>query len=212
MDINLIFIFGGIILILFIIIIILIKQIKSKNINIDVAEKELRNIFEMYEFSKRELDRCKEQIKIYEKKDEEIKEITFNKNKKIKVNPIYRGKRALVGDYIDSSSALTQKILKSFGMTVDVVRSSDDIIDKIEHGYKCDIIFTNNIYKKGPRGPEMLEKLRDIDGFNIPVVIHTISNNERNYFVNICGFDEYVVKPLSQEKIKPILDKFLGSR
>ena len=97
-------------------------------------------------------------------------------------------------------------------MTVDIVRSSEDIIDKIKHGYKCDIIFTNNIYKKGPKGPEMLSKLRDIEGFNIPVVIHTISDNERYYFIDVCGFDEYVVKPLSQEKIKPILDKFLGSR
>ena len=78
--------------------------------------------------------------------------------------------------------------------------------------HKCDIIFTNNIYKKGPKGPEMLSKLWDIEGFNIPVVIHTISDNERYYFIDVCGFDEYVVKPLSQEKIKPILDKFLGSR
>lgn len=206
------FIFSGIILLLIIVIITLIQKIKSKNLTIEVTKTELKTIFERYEFSQRELDRCKEQIKIYEKKDEEVKEITFTKNKKIKVNPIYKGKRALIGDYIDYSSETTSKILKSFGMTVDIVRSSEDIIDKIKHGYKCDIIFTNNIYKKGPKGPEMLSKLRDIEGFNIPVVIHTISDNERYYFIDVCGFDEYVVKPLSQEKIKPILDKFLGSR
>ena len=175
------FIFSGIILLLVIVIITLIQKIKSKNLTIEVTETELKTIFERYEFSKRELDRCKEQIKIYEKKDEEVKEITFTKNKKIKVNPIYKGKRALIGDYIDYSSETTSKILKSFGMTVDIVRSSEDIIDKIKHGYKCDIIFTNNIYKKGPKGPEMLSKLRDIEGFNIPVVIHTISDNERYY-------------------------------
>ena len=85
------FIFGGIILLLVIVIITLIQKIKSKNLTIEVTETELKTIFERYEFSQRELDRCKEQIKIYEKKDEEVKEITFTKNKKIKVSSCHCG-------------------------------------------------------------------------------------------------------------------------
>lgn len=138
--------------------------------------------------------------------------IKLSTNRRIKVNPIYRGKRALVGDYNELSSENTIKILKSLGITVDIVRTGDDIVDKIKHGYKCDIIFTNNIYKEGSDGPNTLYKLKEIDGFNIPVVIHTISENERHYFVDVCEFNDYIVKPLTQEKVKPILDKFLSSR
>lgn len=103
-------------------------------------------------------------------------------------------------------------ILKSYGITVDIVRTGNDIIEKIKHGYKCDLIFTNNIYKNGYNGVNTLNELRKIKDFNIPVIVHTRSENERQYFVNVCGFDEYIVKPLNQENIEPILKKFLGGR
>ena len=57
-----------------------------------------------------------------------------------------------------------------------------------------------------------LAELKRIEGFNIPVVLHTISKNKRDYFINEIGFDEYIEKPITQEKIKPILEKILLDR
>lgn len=212
MDTNLIYVLGGIIVILIIVIIYLISELKEKDIEYDTLQDDYNGWKDKFEFAQREVKRCHEQIKIYEKREEEVSSLKIFYNKKVKVNPIYKGKRALIGDYMDDSSEITAGVLRSYGLIVDVVRSGEDIIDKIKHGYKCDIIFTNNVYKKGPDGPNTLDELKEIEGFDIPVVIHTVSDNKRNHFINGCGFDEYVVKPLDQEKIKPILDKFLGSR
>ena len=88
----------------------------------------------------------------------------------------------------------------------------DKEVDKIKHGYECDVIFTNNVYKHGGSGSATLYELKQIKDFDIPVVIHTISENERNHFIDDCGFDEYIVKPLNQEKVKPVLDKLFNSR
>lgn len=183
-----------------------LSKIKS---NYSILKKKHDSLCEDNGYNQREMNRMQEQIRLYEKKEEKIPEIIIC-NEKVKKNPIYKGKRALVGDYVDLSYRNTISILKSFGMTVDVVHKGTDIVDKIKHGYTCDIIFTNNIYKEGYDGPTTLNKLREIEGFNIPVVIHTISENERHKFINILGFDEYVVKPLTQKNTKPILDKFLS--
>ncbi len=185
-----------------------VSKLKS---NYNILKKNQDTLCEDNSYNQREIDRMQEQIRLYEKKEEDIPEIKIC-NKKVKKNPIYKGKRVLVGDYVDLSYRNTISILRSFGMTVDVVHKGTDIVDKIKHGYKCDIIFTNNIYQEGYDGPTTLDKLKEIEGFNTPVVIHTITDGSRRKFVDFYGFDEYVVKPLTQENTKPILDKFLSKK
>lgn len=206
-----IFILSSIIVFLIIVIIILFKKIYYVNIKYNTLFNDYNEWRGELTFTKNELKRCQEQIRVYEKKEEKIPTIKFN-NKRIKKKPIYKGKRVLVGDYYEWSSENTMNILKSYGITVDIVRTGNDIIEKIKHGYKCDLIFTNNIYKNGYNGVNTLNELRKIKDFNIPVIVHTKSENERQYFVKVCGFDEYIVKPLNQENIEPILKKFLGGR
>ncbi len=206
-----IFILSSIIVFLIIVIIILFKKIYYVNIKYNTLFNDYNEWRGELTFTKNELKRCREQIRVYEKKEEKIPTIKIN-NKRIKKKSIYKGKRVLVGDYYEWSSENTMNILKNYGITVDIVRTGNDIIEKIKHGYKCDLIFTNNIYKNGYNGVNTLNELRKIKDFNIPVIVHTRSENERQYFVNVCGFDEYIVKPLNQENIEPILKKFLGGR
>lgn len=209
--IKIVVILVGLILIVSATLFFFIKKVLKIQTSYENLKKEYAQLKDNEDYKQREFDRMKNQIEMYEKKEENIPEIKIS-NKKIKKNPIYKGKRALVGDYTDLSYKNTVSILKSFGMTVDVVHKGTDIVDKIKHGYTCDIIFTNNIYKEGYDGPTTLDNLREIEGFDIPVVIHTISKNERHRFIGILGFDEYVVKPLTQENTKPILDKFLSKK
>lgn len=53
----------------------------------------------------------------------------------------------------------------------DIVKTASDLYDKVNL-YKYDIIFTNNIYQHDITGPELLQKLRKLDVFNTPIVIH----------------------------------------
>lgn len=126
----------------------------------------------------------------------------------IKKEPIYEGKKAIIGDYLACSSDNTKNVLKSLGFTVDVVPSSKELIETIKYGEHYDIIFSNNIYRDGT-GPECLQELKKIKGFSTPVVIHTITKDARKQFVEGIGFDEYIEKPITQENIKPILKKLL---
>ncbi len=177
------------------------KQIKSLKKQLDFLKDELN-------YTKNEIKRNKKQIALLENRELKTKTVTINSKKRLK-NNIYKGKRALVGDYQIDMLNHTVNVLKSFGILVDVVSSGNDIVEKIKHGYKCDIIFTNNYYEFGFSGLKTLRELKKLPGFNIPVVIHTVSSQKRAYFIDYCGFDEYVLKPLNQDKIKPILDKFL---
>lgn len=94
------------------------------------------------------------------------------------------------------------------GWQSNIVKNANDLYDKVTL-YKYDIIFTNNIYQNGITGPELLQKLRKIDGFNSPVVIHTISTGKREYFIDTVGFDEYLEKPVQIPELEKVLKKFL---
>lgn len=129
--------------------------------------------------------------------------------------PIFKNKKALIGNYDYFSSEQTKMILQSFGMNVDIVQTGLEIIERIQNGYNYDIIFTNRIYQDGIYGEELLQELKKIKNFNIPIVIHTITDNSRNFFIDVVGFDEYIVKPIfasdknKVQEIANILQKLL---
>lgn len=56
-------------------------------------------------------------------------------------------------------------------------------------------------------GPETLMRLREIDNFNIPVIVLTVSKGKRDMFVNGYGFNEYMEKLLTQDKVMETLPK-----
>lgn len=124
------------------------------------------------------------------------------------MNKKYKGKKILIGDYVEISSEYTKRVLEKFGLEVEIVKSGNEILERVKQK-EYDLIFTNHIYKEGPDGVKTLFALKNIENFKTPVIVHTISENQSDYFINNCGFDEYVVKPIEYDVIKPILDKFL---
>lgn len=105
----------------------------------------------------------------------------------LKSEPIYAGKKALIGDYFKDSYTNTKRVLESLGFDVTVALSGTEIVKRVKDGEKYDIIFSNNIYRNGT-GQECLKELKQIEGFNTPVVIHTLTENKRDYFVNEIRF------------------------
>lgn len=148
----------------------------------------------------------KEMLNKYEEEEYERLGCFKTANGDLKKNPIYKGKRALIGDYMLTSYNNTKKVLQSLGFTVDIEKRKDDVIDRISYGNNYDIIFSNNVYPDGT-GPELLKELRSYEGFSTPIVIHTVSKNEKKYFVDNLGFNGYIEKPVTPEKLIPILQK-----
>ena len=152
-------------------------------------------------------DKCSFYIEEYNA----LKNKIINENEKSPKNKDkkYNGKTALIGDNLKASYSNTKAVLEELGFTVDIAESSNYLVNKIKYGEKYDIIFSNNIYRDGT-GPECLEKLREIKGFSIPIVIHTITKDARKHFVNEVGFDDYIVKPVTKDALVPVLEKIFN--
>ena len=165
---------------------------------------------ELYEIYKKEIDRLKEQIHDLEKK--ETKELKLEPSEvwsdTMEYNGIYEGKTALIGNYDNFSAEMTRKMLRNFGLSVERVRTSTDLYEKTKINH-YDIIFTNNIYQHDINGPDLLKKLRELDGFDTPVLVHTISTGQRKHFIDDLGFDEYLEKPIQIPELEKVLKKFL---
>ena len=115
-------------------------------------------------------------------------------NGKIFSIDIFKGKKALVGDYFSFSYANTKMVLQSLGMKVVIEETMNGVKERILKGEQFDVIFTNNIYRSGT-GSQLLKELKGIEGFNIPIIIHTISEKPIQYFLNL-GFDGCLKKPI----------------
>lgn len=145
-------------------------------------------------------------IEDYKKVDEK----TYNTpNGVIKKLDTFKGKRALVGDYSQASFFNTEMVLDSLGFEIVNEKSCNNMYDRLKNGEKYDVIFTNNIYNDGT-GPELVKKLKQLDGFNIPVIIHTISEMPVDYFLNM-GFDGCLKKPIKQDETIEVLNKLFLS-
>lgn len=120
---------------------------------------------------------------------------------------IFKGKKALVGDYFPFSYANTKIVLTSLGMSVTIEETMAGVKNRILKGEQYDVIFTNNIYRGGT-GLQLLKELKEIKDFDIPIIIHTISEEPVQHFLNL-GFYGCLKKPIKQEEVIQTLKKLL---
>ena len=201
---------------IFVLIIVIVTLIfalmlqRNKFIEKELSDKrQLLDINNNYSICLQEKLQIQKQLNEYQKKEMQINSEDSMTNKKTEVEPIYKGKRALIGDYFTPSSNITKQTLESLGFEVDVIARSQDVIQALKSNNNYDVIFSNNIYRDGT-GPDCLKELRKIEGFNTPVIIHTVSQNLEDYFINVVGFDGYIVKPVTIDNVKPVLEKIFN--
>lgn len=132
----------------------------------------------------------------------------FTPNGIIEKKNLFTGKKALVGDYSRLSFSNTNMVLESLGFEVTNEKYPEDIIKRINNGEFYDIIFTNNVYELGGSGLKLFNELHKIKDFNTPIIIHTISDNKNNSFIEF-GFDGYLKKPIKQEETIELLKNLL---
>ena len=107
---------------------------------------------------------------------------------------------------------VAERLLKDYQVTVETANSGAESIDKILDGKKYDLIFMDIMMPK-MNGIETLENLKNIVGFNMPVVALTadvISGMEDKYISQ--GFDDCLAKPIVEEELYYMLKKFLKEK
>lgn len=187
-----------VVIVVFIIGMVIMAFVDNKNNKKESLKREQENIKRKKEQEKYEKEnRAKERINWNRKikKNLEIK-LEEKPNKKLKV---------LIADYNSGMISITDSVLESIGVETYLVESGYDILDLINDGEKYDAIITNNIFRNCPDSYVILDQLKEIDGFDIPVIILTVSRNERSHFINDLGFDEYLEKPIDIAKAKSAL-------
>ena len=157
-----------------------------------------------------EYEKRQEKSRIKERQEESIKwnkkiQDKFTQEVKYKTN---RPIKALIGDYTNSMAPLTNSIIRTMGIETEIVPTASDIIDRIKNGNKYDIIITNNFYPKGESGQMVLDTLKEDVNFKIPIVILTVDEDARDIYLDK-GFDEYIQKPIDEEKIIKIFPKLI---
>lgn len=176
---------------------------------------------------KKELNKCKEinstiniNLKKYKSKCQKLRNITkyyedkekyiINKNMKdneiaINKEKIFKMKKALVIDNILISYENTKKVLKKLGfLSVNIVSTKEKAIKEIENKH-IDIIFINEVLKEST-AIEILTVLKKNKDFNIPIVVYSSSQN-KEFFCDELGFDDFIISPLSFEETKLALYK-----
>ncbi len=140
---------------------------------------------------------------IHKEVEEEVKENTevkaFNAS----------GSKILVVDDNKINLKVAERLLREYNITVETVNSGSASIDRILDGKKYDLIFMDIMMPK-MNGIETLENLKNIVGFDMPVVALTadvISGMEEKYISK--GFDDCLAKPIVEEELYYMLRKFL---
>ena len=178
----------------FFLVFLLVNKKSKKEITFKKEIKELEEKLNRIKLSElKEKKRRVEGIKWNEEVQAKFNErVDCKPNKSIKV---------IIGDYHDGSASLTNCVLRKMGIETEVVPTASDIVERVQNGNSYDLIITNNFYSNGEKGQQVLDILKKEEKINTPIIILTIEKDSRDYFIKK-GFDEYIEKPLNEEKVK----------
>ena len=119
-------------------------------------------------------------------------------------------KRILVVDDNKVNLKVASRLLQDYHCIIDTLDSGQACIDKINFGALYDLILMDDMMPK-MSGVETFHKLKEIEGFNTPVIALTanaISGMKEKYLSE--GFNDYLSKPIDKGELNKILNKFLG--
>lgn len=120
------------------------------------------------------------------------------------------GKNILIVDDNKLNLKVASKILARYNPNIDTVESGIECIEKINSGNKYDLILMDDMMPR-MSGGETLLRLKQIENFNIPVVVLTANALEgmREQYLNE-GFNEYLSKPINKQELNRILKLLLS--
>ncbi len=139
-------------------------------------------------------------------------EIPENNTEEIEIDYTkHNGKRILIVDDSKINLKVANQILKPYNFNVKLVESGYEALELMESG-TFDLILMDIMMPK-MNGIETLRRLKEIDGFDIPVIALTadaIEGTEEKY--KNAGFNDYLSKPIDKYELDRVLNKFLGGK
>lgn len=119
------------------------------------------------------------------------------------------GSKILVVDDNRINLKVAARLLKDYHINADLVLSGQDCIDKVLNGEKYDLILMDDMMPK-MTGTQTLQNLKNIIGFNMPVIALTanaITGMKEKYIAS--GFNDYLAKPIDRNKLHSVLKRYL---
>ncbi len=123
----------------------------------------------------------------------------------------HKGKRILVVDDSKINIKVACQILKPYSFNVVSAESGYEALD-IAKSQTFDLILMDIMMPK-MNGIEALRRLKEINGFNVPVIALTadaIEGQDEKYIS--AGFNDYLSKPIDKYELNRVLNKFLGGK
>lgn len=104
---------------------------------------------------------------------------------------------------------VASKMLQDFNFQIETADSGFECLDKVKDDNKYSVIFMD-IMMPEMNGVETMKKLKEMVGFNAPVIALTADAMEgsREKYLGE-GFDEYISKPINKQILQDTLSKFV---
>ena len=135
-----------------------------------------------------------------------------NNTYEIKEEIKFEHKKILIVDDNELNIKVAKRALQDFNFDIDEALEGQVCIDKISSGSKYDLILMD-IMMPNMSGETTLKKLKEIYGFNTPVVALTadaMAGAQERYIEE--GFIDYIAKPFSRDQIKEKLEVIFNNK
>ncbi|MBQ7031856.1 MAG: response regulator [Bacilli bacterium] len=123
-----------------------------------------------------------------------------------------KGKKILIVDDNLINLKVAARLLEGYKVETECVSSGFECLNKINEGIKYDLILMDDMMPK-MSGVETFKKLKQIEGFNVPVIALTanaIAGMKENYLKE--GFNDYISKPIDKKELERVLKTYLNAK
>ena len=143
----------------------------------------------------------------------QMEESDLSKTQRLKLDEInyekegYGYKKVLIVDDNELNIKVVRRMLEENDLIIDECHDGQECVDMIEEDGDYDLILMD-IMMPGMSGEETLQKLREITGFDIPVIALTAEaepGSEEKYKKE--GFASYLAKPITKKEIEAKINK-----